>query len=125
MVCLNIYVCVPLICFRVKINGYELLGYESKNETKLVSRSVLKGMFLKEEIQDFTKTGVIYPFTLFLSQSSFVTFFTTEKSARDKWVYKLKIVLGYSSIDDEYHFGVVFQNNINFFSKSLGKEDMQ
>lgn len=84
--------------------GKELYVYKSQKEEKHKGMHNLVGVFIKDEQEEqLDSTTVLYPFSLIFPGNKPRTYYSLNKEDKEKWMYAIKKVIGYSSLFDFYN----------------------
>ena len=91
----------------LKLSGIELLTYRREEDEEPKQSMSLKNVFIKEESKFELSTGkVLFAFSILHSLKKRKYFIDGEEE-RDKWIQKIKEVLGSRLVEDEYTIGKV------------------
>ena len=85
--------------------GKELYSYKSRDDLKHKEMRSLAGVYLKEELEEFTDNGVaLYPFMLIFPNKRRIYYLGSQKE-KDAWISAIKQATGYASLHDFYDLG--------------------
>lgn len=85
--------------------GKELYSYKNQSDMKHKEMKSLAGVYLKEELEEFTDNGqVLYPFMLIFPNKRRI-YYLSSAEEKDKWINAIKKATGYASLHDFYELG--------------------
>ena len=85
--------------------GKELYCYKNQSDLKHKEMKSLAGVYLKEELEEFTENGMkLYPFMLIFPNKRRI-YYLSSKEEKDQWISAIKRSTGYASLHDFYELG--------------------
>ena len=85
--------------------GKELYSYKNQSDLKHKEMKSLAGVFLKEELEQFSDNGmVLHPFMLIFPNKRRI-YYLSSREEKEKWIEAIKRSTGYASLHDYYELG--------------------
>lgn len=85
--------------------GKELYSYKNQSDLKHKEMKSLAGVYLKEEMEEFSDGGKIYyPFMLIFPNKRRIYYLESQEE-KTKWIDSIKKATGYASLHDFYELG--------------------